>query len=172
LMFGVSCLLNTSLSVDFAHDQFRWSLLVRALGQPFIMIPLSALSTAGVPAGASGLYNMMRNLGGSIGIALLSALLTSREQLHSNRLGEAISLYNPLTQERLAALTQKFTLAGSDAYTAGQQAIVALDGVVRREANLMAFNDCFRVLAVVLFLAIGVALLCRPAKGGASGAAH
>ncbi len=172
LMFGVSCLMNTGLSANFAHDQFRWSLLVRALGQPFIMIPLSALSTAGVPADASGLYNMMRNLGGSIGIALLSALLTAREQFHSNRLGEAVSLYNPLTQERLAALTQKFTGAGSDAYTAGQQALAALDGVVRREATLMAFNDCFHVLALVLFIAIGVAFLCRPAKGAAAGAAH
>ena len=171
-MFGTSCLMNTGLSADFARDQFRWSLLVRALGQPFIMIPLSALSTAGVPAGASGLYNMMRNLGGSIGIALLSALLTFREQFHSSRLGEAVSAYNPLAQERLAALTQKFALAGSDAYTAGQQALAALDAAVRREATLMAFNDCFHVLALVLFAAIGVAILCRPVKGAASAAAH
>ncbi|MDE3054856.1 MAG: multidrug efflux MFS transporter, partial [Gemmatimonadota bacterium] len=51
VMFGASCLLNTSMSADFAHDQLRWSLLVRALGQPFIMIPASALATGGLPAG-------------------------------------------------------------------------------------------------------------------------
>ena len=56
--------------------------------------------------GASGLFNMMRNLGGSIGIALLSALLTVRERFHSNRLGEAVSVYNPLTQERLDLLLE------------------------------------------------------------------
>jgi DHA2 family multidrug resistance protein len=145
---------------------------VRALGQPFIMVPLSTLSTAGVPPSASGLYNMMRNLGGSVGIAMLSALLTFRERFHSNRLGEAVSLYNPLTQERLATLTQKFTAAGSDAYTASQQAVATLDGVVRREATLMAFNDCFRVLGLVLIGAIVVAFLCRPAKGHASTPAH
>ncbi len=172
LMFGASCLMNTAMSVDYAREQFHWSLLVRALGQPFIMVPLSTLSTAGVPPSASGLYNMMRNLGGSIGIALLSALLTFRERFHSNRLGEAVSLYNPLTQERLAALTQKFMAAGSDAYTAGQQAVATLDGIVRREATLMAFNDCFRVLGLVLIGAIAVALLCRPAKGQASTPAH
>ena len=58
LMFGASCLLNTSMSPDFAHDQMRWSLLVRALGQPFILVPVSAVATAGLPmaraAGASG----------------------------------------------------------------------------------------------------------------------
>ena len=69
-------------------------------------------------------------------------------------------------------LTQKFVAAGSDAYTAGQQAVAGLDAVVRREATLMAFNDCFRVLAFVLFGAILVALLCRPAKGGAAAPAH
>lgn len=176
LMFGASCLLNTSMSADFAHDQLRWSLFVRALGQPFILVPVSALATAGLPAsrtaGASGLFNMTRNLGGSIGIALLSALLTVREQFHSNRLGEVVSLYNPLTRERLGALTQKFAASGSDAYTAGQQAIAALDAVVRREATLMAFNDCFRVLGFVLIGATVAAFLCRPAKVRTSAAAH
>ncbi|HTB79404.1 MAG TPA: DHA2 family efflux MFS transporter permease subunit [Opitutaceae bacterium] len=176
LMFGVSCLLNTEMSADFAHDQLRWSLLVRSLGQPFILVPVSALATAGLPAArtaaASGLFNMVRNLGGSIGIALLSALLTVRERLHSNRLGEAVSAYNPLTHDRLAALTQKFMAAGSDAYTAGQQAVVALDAVVRREATLMAFNDCFHVLGFVLIGATLAAFLCRPAKAQASVASH
>jgi MFS transporter, DHA2 family, multidrug resistance protein len=172
LLFGASCLMNSHLSADFARDQFRWSLLVRAVGQPFIMIPLSGLSTAGVPAGASGIYNMMRNLGGSFGIALLSALLTFREHFHSSRLGEMVNPYNPLAQERLAALTQRFTQSGSDAYTAAQQALIALDGAVRREATMMAFNDCFHVLALVLFAAAGIALLCRPLKGAASAATH
>jgi DHA2 family multidrug resistance protein len=176
VMFGVSCLMNTGLTADFAHDQMRWSLLVRALGQPFILVPVSALATSGLPAAkagsASGLFNMMRNLGGSIGIALLSALLVVRERFHSNRLGEDISVYNPLTRERLDALTNKFLAAGSDAYTAGQQAIASLDAVVRREATLMAFNDCFHVLGLVLILSVGAAVLSRPAKGAASAAAH
>jgi DHA2 family multidrug resistance protein len=176
LMFAASCMLNTSLSVDFAHDQLRWSLFVRALGQPFILVPVSALATTGLPASrtasASGLFNMMRNLGGSIGIALLSALLTVREQFHSNRLGEAVSSYNPLTQERLNTLTQKFIAASSDTYTAGQQAIAALDATVRREATLMAFNDCFHVLGLVLIGATVAAFLCRPVKAKASATAH
>jgi DHA2 family multidrug resistance protein len=176
LMFAASCMLNTSLSADFAHDQLRWSLLIRALGQPFIMVPVSALATAGLPASrtasASGLFNMMRNLGGSVGIALLSALYTVRERYHSNRLGESVSSYNPLTTERLSALTQKFTSAGSDAYTAGQQALSALDDIVRREATLMAFNDCFHVLALVLVGATVAAFFCRPAKAQAAPGAH
>lgn len=176
VMFGLSCLMNTAMSADFAKDQLRWSLFVRALGQPFILVPVSALATAGLsPArtpAASGLFNMMRNLGGSIGIALLSALLTVREHFHSNRLGEAVSLYNPLARERLAALTQKFSASGSDAYSAGQQALAALDSMVRREANLHAFNDCFYVLAIVLIGATLAAFFSRPTRAGSAAGAH
>ncbi|HWA08640.1 MAG TPA: DHA2 family efflux MFS transporter permease subunit [Opitutaceae bacterium] len=171
-MFAASSLLNTSLSLAFAHDQFRWSLLVRALGMPFIMVPLATLATADLPPTVSGMFNMMRNLGGSFGIALLSALLTMREQFHSNRLGEVVSAYNPLARERLAQLTDKFAAAGSDAYTAGQQAVAALDGLVRREATIHAFNDCFLVLAGVLLLGVVAVALCRPVKGGPNAAAH
>ncbi len=175
-MFGLSCLMNTSISLDFAHDQLRWSLLVRALGQPFILVPVSAVASAelsrSASAGASGLFNMMRNLGGSIGIALLSALLTFREHVHSNRIGESISVYNPLTQERLDALTRNFMAGGSDPYTAGRQAVIAVDAVVRRESNLMAFNDCFHVLGLVLLAAISAAVLCHPVKGRGAAGAH
>ncbi|MGC4075398.1 MAG: DHA2 family efflux MFS transporter permease subunit [Nibricoccus sp.] len=176
LLFGLSCFFNTGMSVDFARDQLRWSLLIRALGQPFILVPVSALATGSLPASsisaASGLFNMMRNLGGSIGIALFSAFLTVREHFHSNRLGESISAYNPLTQERLAALTAKFTASGSDAYTAGKQAVAALDALVRREANLQAFNDCFYLLGAVLLGTIIIAFLSRPVKAGAAAGAH
>lgn len=176
VMFAVSCLMNTAMSADFAREQLHWSLFVRALGQPFILVPVSALATAGLPlarsAAASGLFNMTRNLGGSIGIALLSALLAVRERLHSSRLGEAVSEYNPLTRQRLDALTQKFVAGGSDAYTAGKQALVALDATVRREATLMAFNDCFHVLALVLLAATVAAVLSRPAKGPVAAGSH
>lgn len=172
-MFAASSFMNTNLSLDSAHDQLRWALLVRALGMPFIMVPLASLTTAGMPPGVSGLFNMMRNLGGSIGIALLSAGLTMREQFHSNRLGEAVSLYNPLTQDRLNAFTTKFAAAGADAWTASQQAVVALDSIVRREATISAFNDCFRLLTVALLLGVVAVVLCRPApRGGTAAPAH
>ena len=176
VMFGLSCLLNTGMSADFAHDQLQVSLFIRALGQPFILVPVSAVAMSGLaPAragSASGLFNMNRNLGGSIGIALLSALLTVRERFHSNRLGEAVSAYNPLTRDRLDAAAARFSAAGADAVTAAQQAVASVDAVVRREATLLAFNDCFHVLGFVLIGAVVAAVLCRPTQGGAAPAAH
>ena len=70
---------------------------------------------------------MMRNLGGLVGIALTSAMLTRREHLHSNCLGEFISLYNPLTRERLDQLASGFHAHGFDPAAAGRMALAALD---------------------------------------------
>jgi DHA2 family multidrug resistance protein len=122
---------------------------------------------------ASGLFNMMRNMGGSIGIAALATLVTQQQQFHSNRLGESVSLYNPATQERLDRMTQFFVSRGADISAAKDQAIKAIDSIVRREAYVMAFNDCFYFVGIALLLS-GIAVLgFKKVKAGAgAGGAH
>ena len=174
-IFGGSCLLNYFLSPDVAYEQLRVSQVLRAFGQPLIMVPLSALATAGIePANAgsaSGLFNMMRNLGGSVGIALTSAMLTQREHLHSNRLGEFISLYNPLTRERLHQLAGGFRAHGFDPASAARMALGALDNTVRNQAYLQAYGDCFFLIGATLCAAIAAVVFCRPATRGTGGGA-
>jgi MFS transporter, DHA2 family, multidrug resistance protein len=161
-LFAISCFMNSDLTNLTGIDQLRWSQLVRAMGQPLIMVPLSGVATAGLPASqagsASGLFNMMRNLGGSFGIAILATLLTQREQFHSNRLGDAVSLYNPATQQRVDELTQLFVSQGADLNTAQAQAFRSIARIVSRESYVMAFNDCFYFIGFALLLS-GVAIL-------------
>ena len=161
-LFSVSCFMNSDLTNLTGIDQLRWSQLVRAMGQPLILVPLSSVATAGIPkeqaGSASGLFNMMRNLGGSFGIAALATLLTQREQFHSNRLGDAVSLYNPATQQRIEQLTQLFVSRGADLITAQDRAFKSIESIVRREAYVMAFNDCFHFIGFALLLS-GVAIL-------------
>lgn len=107
----------------------------------------------------------------SIGIAALATLLT-QEQFHSNRLGEAVSLYSPETQQRLNQLTQFFVSRGSDLATAQNQAIASISNTVRREAYVMAFNDCFYFIARALLLS-GIAILFfKKVKVTGGAAAH
>lgn len=161
-LFAVSCFMNSTFTNLTGMDQLRTALLVRAAGQPLIMVPLSTVATAGLApnqaGSASGLFNMMRNLGGSIGIAAIATLLTQRQQFHSNRLGENISNFNPATQERLNQLTQFFVSRGSDLASAQNQALAAIDNVVRREAYIQAFNDCFYFIGFALLVS-GIAVL-------------
>ena len=108
LLFAYSCWLNVNLTHDVGMSQLILPQLLRAAGQPLFSIPLSQLSTAGLPprdtADASALSNMMRNLGGSIGIAALSTVIDRREQFHFSILAEAITRNAARTQERLAML--------------------------------------------------------------------
>jgi len=175
-LFAISCFMNATLTHLTAIDQLRWSQLVRAIGQPLILVPLSSVATAGLPkeqaGSASGLFNMMRNLGGSLGIAAIATLLTQREQFHSNRLGEAVSLYNPATQERMNQMTQYFTSKGADVVTAQNQAMRAIANTVRREAYVMAYNDCFYFIACVLLLSGLAIIFIKKVKVGGAAAGH
>lgn len=175
-LFAVSCFMNSTLTNQTGIDQLRWSQLVRAAGQPLIIVPLSSIATAGLPTAqagsASGLFNMMRNLGGSLGIAAIATLLTQREQFHSNRIGEQLSIYNPIAQERINQYTQFFVSRGSDLATAQSQAIAALGNVVRREAYVMAFNDCFYFIACALLVSGLAALFFKKSKASGGGVSH
>jgi DHA2 family multidrug resistance protein len=174
-LFAVSCFMNSSMTHETGFEQLRWSQVVRAMGQPLIMVPLSSIATAGIaPAlagSASGLFNMMRNLGGSVGIAVLATMLKNREQFHSNRLGESVSVFSPETQQRIDQLTQFFAGQGADPTTAHNQAIAMIDNLVRREAYVMAFNDCFYFIAMALLLS-GIAVLFFKKAKPTGGAAH
>jgi DHA2 family multidrug resistance protein len=162
LLFGGSSFFTAHLDMGFAGPQFYLPLVIRAIGQPLIMVPLSSVTTSGMAKGresgaASALFNMMRNIGGSIGIAGLSTLLSVRERFHSERIGESVTVYSDAFQQRVQQSATYFQSQGSDSYTANLRAIGAIGGVVRRQAFLLAYGDCFLALGCVL-LASAVAL--------------
>src|SRR4029453_5516871 len=88
--------MNTTMSLDYAGDQFWLPNVVRAVGQALMLTPLSAIALGSVApqdaAAASGISNMLRNLGGAIGTAVLATIVTKREQFHSNIIGQSIDL--------------------------------------------------------------------------------
>jgi MFS transporter, DHA2 family, multidrug resistance protein len=173
-LFAVSCFMNTHMSADTAGPELLAAQIVRALGQPLIMITLTNFAVNGIPPNllpsASGMFNMMRNLGGSVGIATLATLLTNREHLHSARVGEAVSLYDPATQARLDTLTQNFAAKGFDAATAQDMALKALDNVVRRDSFVMAYNDAFLILGIALISCVFIVWMSKKVLGGAGAA--
>jgi MFS transporter, DHA2 family, multidrug resistance protein len=176
ILFSISAFMNSRMTYQTGYDQLVWSQLVRAMGQPLVIVPLTSIATSGLSpkeaGSASGLFNMMRNMGGSVGIASLATLLTSREQFHSNTLGDNVSLYSPATQQRIDQLTQFFISKGADSITAGNEAIKTIDNTVRREAFVLAFNDCFYFIGFALLMS-GIAILfLKKVKPNGSTAAH
>jgi DHA2 family multidrug resistance protein len=177
VLFATSNFMNIYMTNDYATDQLFWPNVVRALGQALVMTPLSAVATAGIEAenagSASGLFNMMRNLGGAIGIALLQTLLTKREQYHSNVLMQSVSVLEQATRTRIEQLTQYFVNHGViDRAEASHRAVVAIGYVVQKQAFILAFSDTFYLLGATLIIALMAALLLKKPGHLAGGGAH
>jgi MFS transporter, DHA2 family, multidrug resistance protein len=177
-LFAVSAFMNTTMSLDYAGDQLFIPNIVRAIGQALTLAPLSAVSLGSVApqdaAAASGISNMMRNLGGAIGTAVLATIVTKREQFHSNIIGQSVDLGREEVRSRIAQMTDYFLARGvSDPAAAHHQAIIALGNAVKRQALVLGFSDTFAVLGVVLILAgIAILLTRKPASAAGGGGAH
>jgi DHA2 family multidrug resistance protein len=176
-LFAASNFMNIYMTTDYAADQLFWPNVVRAVGQALAFAPLSAVATSGIEAenagSASGLFNMLRNLGGAIGIALLQTVLTKREQYHSNVLTSSVSLFEQATRTRIDQLTQYFMNHGViDRVDAAHRAYVAIGNVVQKQAFILAFSDTFYLLGIALVIALIASLLLRKPGHLESGGAH
>jgi DHA2 family multidrug resistance protein len=176
-IFAVSCFMNVTLSADTAGDQFWIPNIVRAIGQALVLTPITAITTAGIAAtdaaAASGLTNMLRNLGGAVGTATLGTVLTKREQFHSNIIGQSVTLGRDEVRDRLSKLTGYFIQHGvTDPAVASQKAIVAIGQIVKRQALILGFSDTFAVIGAVLALAAIALLLTKKPKAGGGAGAH
>jgi MFS transporter, DHA2 family, multidrug resistance protein len=176
-LFAASSFMNIALSPDIAGDQLLIPNIVRAVGQALMLTPISAITTAGISpsdaGAASGLSNMLRNLGGAVGTATLATVLTKREQFHSNIIGQSVTLYRDEVRQRIADLTNYFLSHGvSDAATAKHQAIVAIGNIVKRQALIMGFSDTFAVIGAILAIAAFALLLTRKVTAGSVVGSH
>jgi MFS transporter, DHA2 family, multidrug resistance protein len=178
MFFAYSCFMNTTMSLDYSGDQLFIPNIVRAIGQAMMLAPLSAVTLGSVApqdaAAASGISNMMRNLGGAIGTAVLATIVTKREQFHSNIIGQSVDLGREEVRNRITEMTNYFIAHGmTDPAAARHQAIVALGNAVKRQALVMGFSDTFAVLGVVLVLAgIAILLTGKVKSAGAGAGAH
>ena len=176
-VFARSCPINTNLCLEGAGDQFWSPNIVWAIGQALLITPISAIAPANIaPAhagAASGLSNMMRNLGGAVCTATLATVLTKREQFHSNIIGQSVTPFREEVRQRLNVMTSYFMPHGvSDQATAARQAVVAVGASVRRQALIMGFSATFAVMGVLLAVAALALLFARETKNGSDESAR
>jgi DHA2 family multidrug resistance protein len=176
-LFAASNFMNVYMTADYASDQLFWPNIVRAIGQALAFTPLTAVATAGIErenaGSASSLFNMMRNLGGAVGIAMLQTFQQKREQFHSNILTDSVSMFEDATRARIAQLTGYFLNHGvSDPAAAQHKAVIAVATHVREQANIMAFSDTFYFLGVALVAALVASLLLKKPRHVDGGGAH
>ncbi|QXH37628.1 MDR family MFS transporter [Pseudomonas muyukensis] len=168
-LFGVASFSSGVLNPDFAGPQFNQIQVIRAIGQPMIMVTISLIATAYIQpqdaGSASSLFNILRNLGGAIGIALLATLLDARTKVYFDYLREALVPSNPQVAERLAQLTERL---GSDNAALGK-----LSEITHQQALIMAYNDAFHFVGIGLAVSMLAVLLTRKLPQGLkTGEAH
>ncbi|HTV87710.1 MAG TPA: MDR family MFS transporter [Stellaceae bacterium] len=174
VIFAASCFMNLNLDQDYAAPQLLWPDVIRAVGQALVLAPLSAIAMVGIgraeAGAASGIFNMMRNLGGAIGTAALETFLTRREEFHSAIITSHVSLLEPATRDRLADLQHYFMAHGfPDPTAATHRAIIAVGALINTQAMILSYGDCFAMLGAVLLTAVLAVASLR--KGAAAGAA-
>jgi DHA2 family multidrug resistance protein len=167
LLYGFGTVLATPLSPDFSGEQFMLSNVVRAFAQVLVMTPLAALATGNIErqfvGSAAAIFNMMRNLGGAIGIALLQTFISHREQYHSEIMTTQVNVFSEATNARLQNLTQHFlSVAIADPARAQHQAFMTMGTQIKTQASLLAFADTIWLQGACLFAAFVVVLFFKP----------
>jgi len=170
-VFALSCFMNTHLSFDDAGPQFMTTNLVRALGQAILLTPLTGIAMAQIlpaeSAAASGLFNMLRNLGGAIGTAALATVITKREQFHSNIIGQSVTPFGLTDQSFLTRMQHYFQTHGvPDEIRSYHQSEILLGKLVAQQSLILAFSDAFYVMGLVLVSAAVAIVLTRSASKG------
>jgi len=179
LGFGFTALFTWQMShssLESGSTQFWWPLVYRALGAALLIVPLTALAVSelqpkDIPQGAA-LNNMMRQMGGSFGIALINTYVAHRVAYNRTSLVAHLTSYDLPTQIRLRQATEHFASTATSVYEAGRQALAALEGTVVRQTYLISYMDAFRLLAVLNGACIFLVLVTvRKKKAAAPGAA-
>jgi MFS transporter, DHA2 family, multidrug resistance protein len=165
---SVSLYMLSRLNLSAGFSDFLWPLLLQGSAIGLLFIPLTTITNDPIPkeemGNATSLFNLMRNIGASVGIATVATMLARKQQVHVNQLGENVTSYSAGARETMAAIQQGLASRGIDAVTAGQQAQAAVWGMVQRHAAMMSYNDIFFFLAALFAAMLPLVLIMRRPK--------
>ncbi len=170
---GTAMMLSTINPNTGVHSLF-WPLIWRSVGSVMMFLPLSLATLGSLPkdkiASGAGFYNLTRQLGSSIGIAVITTLLVHREAAHRAVLVERINLFQPAAMSRRDVFTAAFVRHSSDAVMTHHQAFRALDGIVNAQAALKSYADIFRYVGIIFLLTLPLLLFLDKGKNKAAAA--
>jgi DHA2 family multidrug resistance protein len=165
------------LNLNAGDWNIFWPQFIQGMALALLFVPLTTATMDPIPkesmGNATSIFNLMRNVGGSVGIAMSTTYLYRRQQVHFNILGEHVNPYNPAARSALEGLQGALMQQGENAVTALRQAYGAMASMVQRQAAMLSFNDTFRTMGVIFLLIIPLLLLMRrPTHRGGGMPAH
>ena len=163
-LITIALMINlTQLNPDTGSDQLYWPMIWRGFGTVLMFLPLSIATLGSLPredvASGSGFFSLTRQLGGSIGIAVITTLVAKQEFIHRSQLIYDISDQNPAYVDRIGSNTSYFNLQSGDPTAVQNQALALIDRAVNLQAALLAYRDIFYFVALVFVLTLPLILL-------------
>jgi len=157
------------LNLSAGYWDFFWPQFEMGLALGLVFVPLTTISMSPIPketmGNATSLFNLVRNLGGSVGISAVSTIELRRAQANINTLGEHVNPYNHAARQMLSGLQHMFMSKGADMVTATHRASEAVFRLVMQQANMLAYNTVFRLLGgLFVFLIPFIFLMHRPSS--------
>lgn len=166
----------SKLNLEAGYWNIAWPQFFQGVSLGLLFVPLTTITMASVPVqemgNATSIFNLMRNIGGSMGIAAVTTILARRQQMHPARLGEHVTVYSDRAMELVEGLRRSMMAHGVDSVTALQRAYAAVFGRVQQQAALLSFNEAFWLLSIMFISMLPLVWLMRRQKSAGPVAAH
>ena len=176
-LFAAASLWFGEVNLSIGQWTFLWAIVVSGFGSGCVFVPLSTTTMAFLKneeiGNASGLYNLLRNIGGSIGISVVNTIVARHEQLHRNELAASLDPGRVTVRGTIAGMQQYLGAQGASSSDALRQAYALLNQTVNGQARLWSYVDDFRYMALVCFGCVPIVFALKKAvRKGPAGAAH
>ncbi len=177
LIIGSTALYQMSrFTLDASYWTFVWPRVVLGMGLAMIFVPLTTLTFASIPkeemGNATGFFNLLRNMGGGIGIGISATILQRYSQFYQNVLVTHVNPYNPVFQQHFNQMKAGLIAKGVEPTAAGTKSLALLYGEIQRQAGMLAYNRVFFILCIAFVSVIPFLLLLKRAKGQGPAGIH
>jgi MFS transporter, DHA2 family, multidrug resistance protein len=176
-LFGAASIWFGEVNLSIGQWTFLWAILISGFGSGCVFVPLSTTAMAFLKneeiGNASGLYNLLRNIGGSIGISVVNTIVARHEQVHRNELAASLTPARIEVHGALLGTQQYLSTRGASPVNALQQAYGLIDQALTGQARLWSYVDDFRYMALMCFGCVPIVFALKKAiRKGPAGAAH
>jgi DHA2 family multidrug resistance protein len=168
-LFAIASFWFGEVNLAIGPWTFLWAIIISGFGSGCVFVPLSTITMSGIPnqeiGNASGLYNLLRNIGGSIGISVVNTIVTRHEQVHRTELVHSIESGNLTLRGQLEGMQHYLAAQGSSSTLALHRAYGLLNASLNSQARLWAYVDDFRYMALICVGCIPIVFLLKKAIG-------
>ncbi len=173
IISSYSLFMLSRLSLNAGYWDIFWPQLLQGTSMGLLFVPLTTITNDSIPkqemGNATSLFNLMRNMGASIGIAIVTTMVARHAQVHTNVLGSHVTSFDPAAQAAFQMMKNGFMANGMDPSTATRQAYAGMFGMVQRHASMLSYVDAFFLLAVMFISVLPLVLVMkRPSHAGSA----